>query len=209
MSVKPIKADGPRMGKGRRIGKHAWVFEAITAIKKGGISAVNVNALAASLKASRNSFYIHYKNRQDLLDALLCEWRSVSIKAYEHAISEIPADGLEELEALIDMWIHDKDIDPAFDLAVRDWARFSKKVAKTVREVDEMRISALRNMFLSLGYDDNVALVRARIAFTQQIGYYVLGIKETRKRRIQLAPIYIDILWGDTLRPDTVKKRRT
>ena len=94
------------------------------------------------------------------------------------------------------LWLEDKDIDPAFDLAMRDWARTSKKVAKIVQDVDQERIASLTTMFRNLGYEPDVALVRARIAFTQQVGYYVLGIKDSKERRHDLSPIYLQVLLG-------------
>jgi hypothetical protein len=49
---------------------------------------------------------------------------------------------------------------------------------------------------LDLGAPPNEALVRARILYFHQMGYYALGLKESRHERETLYPIYERLLFG-------------
>ena len=68
-----------------------------------------------------------------------------------------------------------------------------------VKRVDEQRIEVIRQIFLDLGYQDPQALVRARITYFHQVGYYTLGIEDSRERRLELLPVYLASLIGKPL----------
>lgn len=182
--------------RGRRIGKEAWIEAARDALISGGLEAVKIERIAKAMGATRAAFYWHFENREHLLNELLDFWRRESTQAYEEVIVSSEHDGAAELETMNNLWRDDKDFNPAFDASMRDWARSSNKVARVVKEVDQRRVDALKSMFLDMGYDDTESLVRARISFMQQVGYYTMGIKETRKVRRKLAPVYLKVLLG-------------
>lgn len=182
--------------RGRRIGKDAWIEAARDALVSGGLEAVKVERIAKTMNATRAAFYWHFESREHLLKELLDFWKRESTKAYDETAAAADHDGAAELEMMNNLWRDDKDFDPRFDAAMRDWARVDKKAARIVKQVDQKRIDALQEMFLDLGYDHREALVRARIAFMQQVGYYTMGIKESRKARRELAPIYLKVLRG-------------
>ena len=192
----PQKKQKKTSRKGRRLGKNAWVRAARDALINGGLEAVKIDRLAKSLGATRAAFYWHFEGRAQLLDSLLDFWRAESTKAYEMVLASCSNDAAAELEAMNNMWRDDKDFNPAFDAAMREWARVSDKAARIVRQVDNTRIEALKQMFSRLGYEDREALVRARIAFMNQVGYYTMRIGDSRKVRAELAPIYLKVLKG-------------
>lgn len=92
------------------------------------------------------------------------------------------------------LWLSEKEYDPKWDGAVRDWARTSQKVLDTVHAVDQQRIGYIEQVFQDLGYKGKEANVRARVTYYHQVGYYALGMHETRKQRLELIPYYIKIL---------------
>ena len=49
-----------------------------------------------------------------------------------------------------------------------------------------------------MGYQDPEAFVRARTTYFHQVGYYILGVRESRDLRLKLMPIYIRILTGQS-----------
>lgn len=77
---------------------------------------------------------------------------------------------------------------------MRDWARSDPTVARAVRKIDDARIAALAGMFVGYGFDGDEALVRARITYFHQIGYYTLAIRETIQERLALLPLYVKTL---------------
>ncbi len=183
--------------RGRRLGKEAWILAARDALIEGGPEAVKVERIAKTLEATRAAFYWHFADRDELLSEVLAYWRLASVANYEKVIENEDHDGAAELEILNNLWRDDKDFDPAFDSAMRLWARNSKQVAAAVKKVDKERIDVLHTVFKNLNYDEPEALVRARVAYFQQVGYYALGIKETRKVRRELAPVYLKVLLGE------------
>lgn len=59
---------------------------------------------------------------------------------------------------------------------VRDRARKDAKVARRVQAVDNKRIAALTGLMRCYGHEGTDALVRARIVYFHQVGYYALGM---------------------------------
>ena len=173
-----------------------WILAARKALIKGGIGAVRIVPLAAALKVTRGGFYWHFKGRQDLLDALLDDWVRTNTAAFEDVLKEPGRNGRTEFRTIVDVWVNEKGYSPAWDAAVRNWAGLSRKVAAVVKRVDQHRIDIVHQIFLDVGYRDPEALVRARITYFHQVGYYALGLEETRERRLELIPAYIDSLIG-------------
>ena len=85
------------------------------------------------------------------------------------------------------MWIDDEDYSPEYDSAVRDWARRSADVARTVHKVDKERIRLIERIFHNLGYDGLEAHIRARVTYYHQVGYYALAVHESRPTRRRLS----------------------
>ena len=51
-------------------------------------------------------------------------------------------------------------------------------------------------MFVRFGYEDEDALVRARVLYFTQIGYYALDIREPIEARLNLTPHYLKAFTG-------------
>ena len=57
-------------------------------------------------------------------------------------------------------------------------------------------MTAIEAMFRRHGYPPDDALVRARVLYTMQIGYYALEIQEPMEARLALAPHYLQTFTG-------------
>lgn len=195
-------------GKRRRAGASAhqqltrddWIAVARKALIRAGIGAVRIVPLAQSLGVTRGAFYWLFKSRKDLLDALLEDWRRNNTLPFDALLDPARRDGAAEFQKLVDLWIQERDYHPAWDTAIRNWARLSRSVESVVRRVDEHRIALIRQIFVDLGYQDPEALVRARIAYFHQVGYYTLGLTDSAARRLELLPVYVSCLIGNPRR---------
>jgi AcrR family transcriptional regulator len=187
-----VRSASPR----NSLGREDWILAARTTLIRDGINAVNVLPLAGKLKVTRGGFYWHFRNRADLLDALLADWEANNTAAFEKVVAGGDRDGRAEFVAMVDVWVAEQDYDPAWDAAVRQWALQSPRVARVVKRVDEHRIEIFRRIFLDLGYVDPEALVRARITYFHQVGYYTLGLGESHEERMRLLPYYLASLMG-------------
>jgi len=194
--VKPKGRPAPKPKAVRRTIERAdWLAAARATLIRDGIAAVKIDRLATMLQVTRGGFYWRFKGHGDLLDSLLQDWKQTNT-AHMLAALRGPGTPAERFHALIDLWIDEIDFDPAYDMAVREWGRVSPRVGKLVRKVDDERIAAFRQLFLDAGYDDDEAFIRARIAYYHQVGYYAMGVKETKARRRKLAELYFHALTG-------------
>ena len=183
-------------GRTRRLGRDAWIEGARRALITGGVAAVRVEPLAASLGVTTGSFYWHFRDRAALLRALLADWRGHNGAALQAAVERHRDDPAAAMRALVHVWLDEAGYSPAWDAAVRDWARTSPSVAALVRRVDEERVRLLQRLFRRFGYPAAEAYIRARITYFHQVGYYALHIAESRARRRRLVPLYLEVLTG-------------
>lgn len=179
-----------------RLSQTDWIMAARDALIKGGVHAVKVDLISSRLNITRGSFYWHFKSRAELLGALLELWEAQNTKPFEEVAQRADVDPVRKFVDMVRIWLEEKDFDPAFDSAVRDWARSSPSVAKRIASIDELRMSLLEKVFREMGYEGQEAMVRARVTYYHQIGYYALDVHESKKRRRELLPYYIEILIG-------------
>jgi AcrR family transcriptional regulator len=179
------------------LGREDWITAARTELIAAGVNAVKVDRLARLLRVTRGSFYWHFKSHAELLRELLKSWEQTNTGPFERVLTnDGTPHGIKEFLAIIKLWVDEKDYSPAFDTAVRDWARTSREAAAAVHRADERRIEILHRVFIDMGVVDPEALIRARITYFHQVGYYTLGFQEEREQRLALVPFYAQILLG-------------
>lgn len=172
-----------------------WVAAARAMLIRDGAAAVKVERVATALNVTRGGFYWRFRDHADLMDALLKDWRVTNSRTMLAAING-PGAPAERIKALMEVWVEEIGYDPAYDLAVRAWSTISKKVARVVRAVDEDRIEALHRLFLDAGYGDMEAVIRARVFYYHQVGYYAIGVKERKAKRREYLKFYYKVLTG-------------
>lgn len=182
--------------KAGALSKRDWVLAARRQLIRHGIANVKVEPLARAMAVTTGSFYWHFSRRQDLYDALLKDWYDTNTAPLFDAVERAGDDPRRQYMSFFGVWVLERDFDPAYDQAIRDWARASGKVADMLREVDESRIRLLWRIYENFGYRGLDAELRARVTYYHQLGYYAMRIKEPRERRFELGPYYADILTG-------------
>ena len=163
---------------------------------EGGIDAVKVQPLASALHISRTSFYWFFKDRAALLDALLDDWEAKNTGAFLKACNEYSETITEALLNLIVVFHDEQRFEPQLDFAIRGWAHKIHTVAERVNKTDETRLTAIRSMFETFGFDVNEADVRARTVYLTQIGYISMQVKEPEALRLSRAPRYVKTFCG-------------
>lgn len=176
--------------------KRDWVLAARRQLVRHGIANVKVEPLARAMAVTTGSFYWHFSRRQDLYDALLKDWYDTNTAPLFDAVEKAGDDPRRQYMSFFGVWVLERDFDPDYDQAIRDWARVSKKVADVLHKVDESRIRLLWRIYENFGYAGVEAELRARVTYYHQLGYYAMHIKEPRERRFELGPYYADILTG-------------
>jgi AcrR family transcriptional regulator len=178
------------------LGREIWVDTARQALIDEGTVGVEINKLAKRLGSGRSGFYWFFKDRAQLLEELLAYWEQTSTVLFEKILRLPGRTGMEKYLAITDLWIAEKDYDPRWDGAIRDWARTSDQVRKVVHDVDQKRIAVLEQIFQEIGYEGKEAHVRARVMYYHQVGYYAMGVQESTRERRALIPYYRRALTG-------------
>lgn len=180
---------------GARLSREDWISAARRALIAGGVSRVKVLPLAESLGVTTGSFYWHFPDRPALLKALIEHWEESNTRAFVD-VAKSDADPHEQFARIIDIWLREDDFDPTYDSAVRDWARTAPDVEEAVHRVDDIRIEILHRIFVAMGDREPEALVRARITYYHQVGYYAMRVRESPDVRRALRSVYVSLLKG-------------
>ncbi|MDJ0822858.1 MAG: TetR/AcrR family transcriptional regulator, partial [Paracoccaceae bacterium] len=146
---------------------------------------------AERMQVSRSSFYWYFKNRDDLLDALLQEWEARNTaRIAEHCA--LPAANISE--AVLNFFrcfIDPARFDRGLDFAVREWSRRDEALRARVDAADAARIAAVTAMFARHGYAPAEADARARILYFMQLGYHALDVREPIDTRLSRVAAYL------------------
>jgi AcrR family transcriptional regulator len=178
---------------GWRGSPETWLESAYESLLESGVEAVRILPLAKKLGLSRTSFYWFFKDREELLSALIARWREKNtgnlIKQSE-AYAETIAEAMLNVS---DCWFDKELFDSQFEFAVRSWALQSGGTLAEVQKADQLRLEALRRMFVRFGHKENSADVRARATYLTQIGYISMQTREDLAIRMRRIPEYIEI----------------
>jgi AcrR family transcriptional regulator len=173
-----------------------WLDLALSALAVEGVDHVTVLALSERLGVSRSSFYWYFKNRDELLDALLERWDRLNTRSIVAQTEEPAASVNQAVCNVFRCWVDPSIFSPRLDFAVREWARRSAHVRKAIDRSERLRIEALKALFGRFGYEDQDAFVRARVLYYMQIGYYALDLREPIEARLRLTPHYLKAFTG-------------
>ena len=182
---------------GWRGSQEGWLEAAYTSLLESGVDSVKILPLAKRLNLSRTSFYWFFKDREELLDALIARWRDKNtggIVKQSEAYAETLA---EAMLNVFDCWLNKELFDSQFEFAVRSWALQSPDIQAEVQAADQSRMEAISRMFMRFGYDESAADVRARTTYLVQIGYISMQAREDIALRMKRIPEYIAIYTGE------------
>ena len=174
------------------LSREDWLRAAVQLLIQEGVDQVKVQRLGKVLKTSRGSFYWHYRNRADLLDAILRHWEESNTERLIAALGSSDRPLEERILSLFRLWVEFHPLYPRFDNAIRAWAAKSAKVRQVQRAADERRRQAIEQIFLDAGYPPAEAVVRGDILYFTQVGYFLLDLEESEAERLnKLEPYYL------------------
>lgn len=181
---------------GWRGSREGWLEAARAALLESGVDAVKILPLAKGLGLSRTSFYWFFRDREELLDALVAMWRDKNTGSLVRQTEAYAETVAEAMLNVFDCWLDEGIFDPRFEFAVRSWALQSDAILAQVQAADEARIEALTRMFLRFGFLLDAADVRARTTYLVQIGYISMQTREDLATRMKRMHDYIAVYTG-------------
>lgn len=177
---------------GWRGSREGWLEVGYRALIENGVDGVKIQPLAKQLKLSRTSFYWFFKDREELLAALLDDWAARTTGPLVGATSQYAETETEAMLNVLSCFLS-ADFDSRLEFAVRSWALQNADVAARIEAADNARISALTAMLVHWGHAPDEADVRARTIYLVQIGYISMQANEAIKTRLLRIPTYVEI----------------
>ena len=196
--LKAVAGDGAASPERKQLQRLDWLQRALELFVAEGIDAVRITRLADELGVTRGSFYWHYQNREDLIRALVEFWKNKNTPAIVGAV-ETAASLEDGILRFFETCVDSAQFDPRLDLALREWARRSAAIRRLVDAEDAARITALRAFFARFDYPMPQALIRARVLYYSQIGFYALEVDEPLATRLGYTEAYYECFTGRQL----------
>ena len=178
MPVKPSPSASPKL-RGRAtsgatrspLDRSDWIALGLSTLAKSGVEGLRVELLAKAHGVTKGSFYWHFRDRQDLLTAILEHWKEGRIQDIDKVTTSIPGKEHEQLHVAIDVYGASRNRKGmAVELAIRDWARHDPFAAKAVEAVDLHRLERTHKLFIGAGYSDQDAKSRSLLLYACVFG---------------------------------------
>jgi AcrR family transcriptional regulator len=173
-----------------KLGKQDWIRAGLAVLAASGVEAVRVEPLAKQLQVTKGSFYWHFKDRNELLAAILAEWIEVDTNSIMSRLECINADPNTKLLHLFELAIADDELTPELadgrlENAIRAWAKTDDRVAQMLAKVDRERLDYTKSLFVAIGFSETEAIVRARLAYYSLVGEFTIGVTTDRAFRLE------------------------
>ena len=170
--VMPSAAKKKNGSTSDRLGPDDWTRAALKAIAENGTANVSIERLARELGATKGSFYWHFKDRRDLLDAVLETWKDGRIRDIQKQTRAVPGEELPRAYHVIEVYSANRNRKGMLiEIAMRDWARRDAAAAAVVEEVDAARLEFGRKGFEARGMPPLEASSRSLLLYA-----YVFGL---------------------------------
>ncbi|WP_299970891.1 TetR/AcrR family transcriptional regulator [uncultured Roseobacter sp.] len=129
----------------QRLTRQKWIDAGLRALVATGPAALAAEPLARELKATKGSFYWHFKDVPALHEAVLRDWQSRALLRLATALEDTGT-AEDRLRRFGQTMLQDSE-DPAF----RSWAQTSPHVAAALADVDGERLTYIGNLLAHLG----------------------------------------------------------
>ncbi len=165
-----------------RTPRSAWIEEGFRALAAGGPDAVRVEPLARDLGVTKGGFYWHFDGREALLEEMLDQWELLMV---DQVIERVEGEGGDARERLEHLFGIASNVGPLLkvELAVRDWARRDKAVARRLRRVDNRRIEYLRSLFREFCPGEDEVEARSLLAMSLFTGIHFVAADHGNRSR--------------------------
>jgi AcrR family transcriptional regulator len=157
-----------------RTPRTSWIQEGLRALGVGGPDAVRIEKLAQALGVTKGGFYWHFEDRPALLEEMLDAWERLVVDEVIDRVESGGGDARAKLRRLSALASSSRDL-MKIELAIRDWARRDKAVAKRLRRIDNRRMGYMRSLFGEFCPDEDEVEVRCFLVFSIFIGNHFIA----------------------------------
>jgi AcrR family transcriptional regulator len=155
--------------------RNAWIKGALGALGDQGPAGLRVEVLAKRLHVTKGSFYWHFRDRRDLLDAVLDEWKDGRIHDIRKQTTAAAGGERAALRHTIEVYSASRNRKGLpIELAVREWARHDARAAAVVEEVDAERLLCAERLFQLVGMPADQAKARSILLYAYVFGFSLM-----------------------------------
>jgi len=183
----PSPAANTRRKTTESLTRDDWISGAWDMLGENGLDGVRVEPLARRLGVTKGSFYWHFKDRQQLVEALLDRWFSI----WDDQMSprmEQAADPADRVWALFESVVG--RVTRGQTVSLRMLSHSDVDVARRIEERDGQRLSFLMEQLVTIGFSSDEARVRGQVYQTIMTGEYLRSGGLPLEERIARARSY-------------------
>jgi AcrR family transcriptional regulator len=166
-----------------RTPRTSWIDEGLRALAAGGPDAVRIEPLAEALGVTKGGFYWHFDDRRALLEEMLDTWERAMIDEAIERVEGGGGDARAKLRRLFSLAATTSSRQTCvstrvllkIDLAIRDWARRDKAVARRLRRVDNRRMEYMRPLFGAFCPDEDDVEARCMLVMSLFVGNHFIA----------------------------------
>jgi AcrR family transcriptional regulator len=152
-----------------RTPRSSWIDEGLRVLGVGGPDAVRIELLAQALGVTKGGFYWHFAGRPALLEEMLDAWERLVIDEVIERVEVGGGDARAKLRRLSKLASSRGEL-MNIELAIRDWARRDKEVARRLRRIDNRRMQYMRSLFGAFCADADDVEVRCMLLLSLWVG---------------------------------------
>jgi len=176
-----------------RTPRSSWIDGGLQALADGGPDAVRIEPLARGLGVTKGGFYWHFDDRRALLDEMLDTWERVMVDEVIETVEAKGGDARARLRRLFALASSIGDL-LKIELAIRDWARRDRSVAKRLRRVDNRRMDYMRSLYGDFCPDDDEVEVRCTFTMALFIGDHFIAADHGNRSRAEVMQLALSRL---------------
>jgi AcrR family transcriptional regulator len=165
-----------------RTPRTSWIQEGLRALGVGGPDAVRIEKLAQALGVTKGGFYWHFEDRPALLEEMLDAWERLVVDEVIDRVESEGGDARAKLRRLSALASSGRDL-VKIELAIRDWARRDKAVAKRLKRVDNRRMDYMRSLFGGFCPDEEEVEVRCMVFYSLWMGSHFIAADHGARSR--------------------------
>lgn len=149
-----------------KLSREDWLVRGLALLTRLGPDHLKVDRLCTHLKVTKGSFYHHFNNREQYVDALLEYWQARNTRGIIEAVSHI--DELRQRSMTLGELARGADTGP--ENAIRAWARYDDRVTQRLEQVDRQRVDFLSQLIAPQLADPARAPLIAKLVYAHFVG---------------------------------------
>ncbi|OAB44397.1 TetR/AcrR family transcriptional regulator [Paenibacillus glacialis] len=168
-----------------------WIKSGLETLSQSGIASVKIEAIARKLKISKGSFYHYFRDRADLLEAMLLYWEEHLTREVIGLMSNSGMSAKEQFQALVyQSFSHTTKLQSA----ILAWANQDEQIAKRVKAIEHDRVRYIERLFTEMGFHPAESAMRAEISYFTFLGWIDRSSRDPALKSTQLADAFINLI---------------